>query len=139
MITMQRETRNRLMNHIRVIYKNRNFFLHLWMLVFTCICFEGCRQDQPALKVKKMAAVLRDFHLVDAYAQHVPKAELFNHLLKNEDTLKRGYALVLARHQVTENELRSSLKWYESHPDLLDSVYQRVLSDLAIEQARMNR
>lgn len=136
---MQRDTFDGPMKHILAIYKNRRFFLPLWMLIFTCLCFEGCRQDQPALKVKKMAAVLRDFHLADAYAQHVPKAERFNHLLKNEDTLKQSYALVLARHQVTENELRSSLKWYESHPDLLDSVYQRVLSDLAIEQARMNR
>lgn len=111
-----------------------------FLLLFVVCCFTtGCRQERPALDVKKLAVILRDFHLADAYAQYVPKADSFTQVLKNDDTLKRAYALVLARHQVRESDLRSSLKWYEARPDLLDSVYQLVLTDLAIQQARMNR
>lgn len=78
-------------------------------------------------------------HLADSYAQFATAKDSLSHEIKNQDTLKWSYARVFQIHKVSENEFKDNLNWYKKHPDLLDSVYEKVLSTLAIYQSKQNR
>jgi hypothetical protein len=93
----------------------------------------------PSISPAKMSSMLTDMHLADAYAQFSTSKDSLSHEIKNEDTLKWSYARVFQIHKVSEKEFKDNLNWYKKHPDLLDSVYQKVLSSLAIYQSKQNR
>lgn len=41
--------------------------------------------------------------------------------------------LVLQKYEMDNGEFFDSYKWYQSHPEILDSIYQRVITELNIE------
>ena len=78
-----------------------------------------------------MTQVLLELHLAEALAQHIPKDSLQNEI-KNTDSLVIFTREIFTKNQVTEKEFLQSLEWYKSKPELLDSMYQNILSEIAI-------
>jgi len=78
-----------------------------------------------------MTQVLLELHLAEALAQHIPKDSLQNEI-KNTDSLVIFTRGIFTKNQVTEKEFLQSLEWYKSKPELLDSMYQNILSEIAI-------
>ena len=52
--------------------------------------------------------------------------------IKNTDSLVIFTREIFTKNQVTEMEFLQSLEWYKSKPELLDSMYQNILSEIAI-------
>lgn len=107
-------------------------------LLLLLACFTACRDAAPPLAPKKMGAVLLDLHLAEAYAQQIPRPE-GQISMRNEDSLKVFQARILNRHGLGESAFREATKWYTSHPEMLDSVYQNILSEIAILAAKENK
>jgi len=78
-----------------------------------------------------MTQVLLELHLAEALAQHIPKDSLQNEI-KNTDSLVIFTREIFTKNQVAEKEFLQSLEWYKSKPELLDSMYQNILSEIAI-------
>ena len=118
------------------IYLNRIFAV---LLSTGSFLFSACGTKMPSISPAKMSSILTDMHLADSYAQFATAKDSLSHEIKNQDTLKWSYARVFQIHKVSENEFKDNLNWYKKHPDLLDSVYEKVLSTLAIYQSKQNR
>lgn len=84
-----------------------------------------------------MSGVLLDMHLAESYAQQIPGNKGAD--LKNQDSLLRFNADILRKHRVTEAQFKTSINWYKQRPDLLDSIYQSILSEYIIMQAKVNK
>jgi hypothetical protein len=91
----------------------------------------NCNNNKGILTQKKMTQVLLELHLAEALAQHIPKDSLQNEI-KNTDSLVIFTREIFTKNQVTEKEFLQSLEWYKSKPELLDSMYQNILSEIAI-------
>ena len=85
-----------------------------------------------------MGRVLLDMHLAEAYAQQIPRPE-GQISMRNEDSLKVFQARILNKHGITESSFRNATNWYTSHPEMLDSVYQNILSEITILSAKENK
>jgi hypothetical protein len=91
----------------------------------------NCNNNKGILTQKKMTQVLLELHLAEALAQHIPKDSLQNEI-KNTDSLVIFTREIFTKNQVAEKEFLQSLEWYKSKPELLDSMYQNILSEIAI-------
>ena len=85
-----------------------------------------------------MSILLTEMHIAESYAQYVPKDSLATDM-KNQDSLKKYIAAILLENNTTEQTFKESIKYYTAHPELMDSVYQQVLSNIAVWQTRISK
>jgi hypothetical protein len=83
-----------------------------------------------------MRNILMEMHLAESFAQHIPKDSI-HFLLKNEDSLRQFNADILHRYSVTEKEFATALNYYKTQGETLDSIYQDLLNELSVRQARL--
>lgn len=95
----------------------------------------SCSQETKPLSTEKMSTILTEMHVAEAYSQFVGRDSLQSGM-KNLDSIKYFDAAILKENNTTETELRQSIDWYKNHPDLLDSVYQQVLTNISIWQVK---
>jgi len=113
--------------------------IRTYLLFFIALCsLVCCQTDKPPISIDQMSKVLLDMHLAESYAQQMPKP-VDHYTLKNEDSLRKYHAGILKKYQLSEKQFLQDLHWYTNHPTLLDSVYQIMLTDIAILQTRNNR
>lgn len=105
--------------------------LNYFFIFFLALLMVNCNNNKGILPQKKMTQVLLELHLAEALAQHLPKDSLQSEI-KNTDSLACFSKEIFTNNQVTEKEFLQSLEWYKSKPELLDSMYQNVLSEIAI-------
>ncbi|HTA83297.1 MAG TPA: DUF4296 domain-containing protein [Bacteroidia bacterium] len=78
-----------------------------------------------------MAKVLADVHLLQASAQ-------FGYSQNTKDTsVQLAYQTLWKKHNLTQNSYDENMHFYCNHPKLLDSVYEKVLSDLNRRKAEL--
>ena len=91
----------------------------------------GCaKQGGSHLSEQKMEAVLRDIQLAESYSMVLKNNAVAFSGGKDIDSLACYYKGILAHHQITDQQLEESLRWYVGHPDELDSVYTRMLPEI---------
>ncbi len=113
--------------------------LSIFFILLTLVGkFTACSNEDKILTLPELSQVLLDLHLAEAYAQHLPKDSLQRDL-KNVDSLNVWDASILKKHHVTEKRVSVSMEWYKSHPELLDSAYQKMLSELTIMAAKVDK
>ena len=98
----------------------------------------SCGEKPPPISSSRMTELLLQMHLAEAYAQQLPKDSL-QVSLKNEDSLLVFNARILKHYGVSENDFRNSMEWYKARPDILDSMYQNILTEIAILQSKENK
>lgn len=102
--------------------------LHLLPMLLLALLAIGCsRTPSPVLSEEKMARLLVDLELADAFATEQRLQRFHNDTLRLE--LRES---VLAKHHVNEATLDTSLRWYGAHLPRLIKVYERadsILSD----------
>jgi hypothetical protein len=101
-------------------------------LLIGCVAvMAACTTNEPAhLPAEKMQAVLKDIQLAETYSTMVVRDSAHLNNEKNTDSLALYYKEIFQHHHVTQQEFESSLKYYEQHPDDLDSIYGRILTDM---------
>lgn len=110
--------------------KTGKCFTILFFIFFTVSC-----SKQAPVPMKKMSEILLRMHLAEAYTQVTPRVE--NGVsIKQEDSLLKFNAMILKEFNITKKEFNYSLDYYKQEPVLLDSIYQVVLSEIAILQAK---
>ncbi len=90
----------------------------------------ACNQkEEPPVSPVKMQEILTDLHLAEAYSMMVSDSL---HIARNKDkdSLAVYYKDILAHHKLTEAEFLKGLDWYKQHPNLLDSVYAEVVTEM---------
>jgi hypothetical protein len=110
-------------------------YLFLFSTLFIFFA-NACKEKEPTLSIKTMSSVLKDMHIAEAYAQHMKK-DSTNPTIKNADSLFVYNAEILEKHHLNEKEFYKNIDWYKNHPELLDSIYQNILTEIAIYQTSM--
>lgn len=80
-------------------------------------------------------------HLAESYTKSIPRTQTIPDstgviLFTPEDSLLKYNAMILKEFGISKTEFQNSLDHYKKDPVLLDSIYQMILSDIAIMQAK---
>jgi hypothetical protein len=90
--------------------------------------FVGCTDKTPKglLEIHKMQDILTDLLLAEGFTENFL---LLDTSKKRDEWLAGEYSKVMAIHQISQQQFRSSLDYYKKRPDLfkeiIDSVNQR--------------
>jgi hypothetical protein len=108
------------------------------LIVFVVIvAFSACsNKPKDLIPHKQMGVVLAEIQIAEAFAAtcfmaDTAKRKLINSTGKDLDTLKLYVAKVFAKHRITEAQYKSTLKYYQSKPSDLDSIYAIALDTTA--------
>jgi hypothetical protein len=100
------------------------------ILLCTLWC-ASCGRPTNVLPEKKMAQLLLDLQLADAYAiicYQSDTASVRNTFNRNIDTMKHYSALAMSKNEIDEASYKRSLRWYLDHPKEIDSAYSGALN-----------
>jgi hypothetical protein len=107
-----------------------------WVFVSAVLYLVSCASQEPDINPKKLKSLLYEMHLAEALAQHIPKDSL-HFTMKHEDSLQQYTADILKQHGVTEKQFQQSMDYYKRKPALLDSIYQEMLAEIAVQQTKL--
>jgi hypothetical protein len=120
--------------------------------------FASCGEKEPVIKVSieepedlipqdKMIQVIADVHLLEAALQYssprpasrqpfsiTPTEQIPQSLPANEKPLP--YYDVFAKYGYTRDQYERSLKWYAQDPVLYGEIYDEVINELVLRQAK---
>lgn len=97
-----------------------------FLLLFSCGNPEEKKVVIPAevLPKEKMAEVITDIHLAEAEAN-------LRTLPDSVSTEKLSFQKIFDKNKITKAQYDTSLSFYINNPQLLDSVYEKVLNELS--------
>lgn len=108
-------------------------FVIILLSLFGC---HGSKDEKPAdlIPEEQMIDILTDIHVADAivdnkYGQQKADLPLTNAL----------YSQIYKNHKITAGRYKSSYKYYEGHPELMDKMYTQVITELSKKQALINK
>jgi len=104
------------------------------LFIVLCLLF-ACKSDEgDGIPPAKMQKILYDMNAAEVYSGMVARepAMAFNRG-KNSDSLALYYNEILAHHKVSREQFDKSMTWYKSHPDRLDSIYNKMVTQLSKE------
>lgn len=98
----------------------------------------ACSDQKPRIPGRiipqeKMAQVLTDIHLAEAYVTSG---------LQNDSSEIKGpdyYPFIFKKYGIDEKTFRESFDFYLLHPKLLDKVYQDVMDEMAKKEAEAGK
>lgn len=109
----------------------RNSLITTGLLLIHTLFLYACNDSKEKAPIDryKMKEILIDIHLAEAYSGLIPNDSFRMPQLnsKNKDTLAKLYTAILAKHQITMEELNKALSWYGNRPGENDSVYALVV------------
>lgn len=107
--------------------------LPLALLYFLLSCHNKKDTVFPAgiVQPDTMASILADAHVIQAAAQlgYSPDA--------TDTSIDEAYLHMWEKHHLTEEEYNNNMKFYCNHPQLLDSVYEKVLNNLSQQKVEL--
>lgn len=99
------------------------------LLAFMCGVPACNKANEEHLQPQKMEGILVDIGLAETYSTMVnDSAHHFG--VKNIDSLAKFYNEILAHHNVTIDQFRTSLDWYKHHPEDMDTLYNHVAASM---------
>lgn len=100
----------------------------LFLAAAASLILLSCNRDPAPIPRAKMAEVVRDVHLAEAWASIAGPDSLRSVVTRrNLDSLALYYRQIFRRHGVTLQDFSEAYAWYKARPGELDSVYTRVL------------
>ena len=109
------------------------------LFIIILISLSGChgpKDEKPAdlIPEEQMIDILTDIHVADAivdnkYGQQKVDLPLTNAL----------YSQIYKNHKITAARYKSSYKYYEANPELMDNIYTQVITELSKKQALLNK
>jgi hypothetical protein len=109
------------------------------LFIIILLSLSGCggiKDNKPAdlIPEEKMIEILTDIHIADAvveqkYTTQKPDLPLTNAL----------YTRIYKNYGITAARYKSSYKYYEAHPALMDKIYTQVITELSKKEALLNK
>jgi len=96
-----------------------NRFLICALTCLLLISCSGSKVPKDVLPPQKMQAVLWDAMLADEMADYYVRKDSLNALSKHAEL----YQQVFTIHKISKDDFKKSLRFYESHPDLLKPIF----------------
>jgi Domain of unknown function (DUF4296) len=115
----------------------QNIFFGIYLILVLNV---SCKPKPQLIPMSKMALVLAQMHIADAYCGIIYTADSNkNNLRKNTDSLKKYYNLINAKYDISEKDFMYSLTYYNNDYKKIDSLYalvQKALNPAAIDSVK---
>jgi hypothetical protein len=117
--------------------------IKIYILLIALFLGSSCKKEAP-IPIKKMSKILLKMHLAEGYTRAIPKSQTDTDSIagtapySHNDSLLKYNAMILKEFKITKSEFQKSLDYYKQKPVLLDSIYQIILTDIAVLQANNN-
>jgi hypothetical protein len=103
------------------------------LLLVVALCFlVRCVQPpsaNPSIPESKLIPILKEIMIIEAGVSHIPSLKD----REKDSIMSIHYKALLNRHQVKAEALESSIAAYRKHPELMDSLYGRLLREFTPE------
>lgn len=104
------------------------------LIVVLSVILFSCGEDKkkqieiPAgvLAKEKMAEVIADIHIAEAEESLTPPSDTAIN--------KFDFQKIFEKNKISKTQYDSSLMFYTAHPELLDTVYEKVMNKLSLMQ-----
>lgn len=103
---------------------------YLLPVFFAIMIFASCKKERPHLPKEKMKQVLNDLFIAESYSTAIGQDSTRPGAKRNTDSLARFYEEIFHHHQVSREDFNYSIRWYEEHPEDLDSLFNDMIKDL---------
>lgn len=96
----------------------------------------GIKDNKPAdlIPEAQMIEILADIHVADAVVDNKYGTQKADLPLTNA-----LYTQIYKNHKITAARYKSSYKYYEAHPGLMDKIYTQVITELSKKEALLNK
>ncbi len=103
-----------------------------FLLFLACLGACTSRPEPPPdiLPRDKLLEVMVDFQMVEAAVQSAKSQG------EAGQTARYYYDMVLEKHQITREQFRQSIQWYQDHMAAMDSLYSDLIDSLSGLQSR---
>lgn len=97
-------------------------------IAFFVLLSVACRHrlGNDHLPQQEMQKILLDINLAEVYSINI-KDSVHRSSIKNTDSLSVFYKTIFDHYKITPEQFNNSLEWYKSHPEELDSVYDKMI------------
>jgi len=112
-------------------------FALIIILLITGSCSE--KKERPPIPLKEMQLLMVDIHMAEAYSVGKYPDSLKKKFDKNPDSLGVYYAIVLRHHNIRLDQFKAAISWYKQHPEMLDTLYNKVLDRVNEMQAEQDK
>ncbi|ETZ21035.1 DUF4296 domain-containing protein [Pedobacter sp. V48] len=100
----------------------KNFIYTAFLFLFVAGCKPGIPSD--IIQPDKMALVLHDIHIVDAYITTIPNIDT------SRTMAAAYYSGIYKRYEIDSALYGKSMAYYSQHPKVLDGIYDKVTKGL---------
>jgi len=100
----------------------KNFIYTAFLFLFIAGCKPGIPSD--IIQPDKMALVLNDIHIVDAYITTIPNMD------SSKTIAASYYKGIYKRYEIDSALYGKSMSYYSKHPRVLDEIYDKVTKGL---------
>ena len=109
--------------------------LFIIILFSICSCTHiGDAKPADLIPQDQMIQILADVHVADALVEHK-----FGQQIPNLPLTNALYTRIYQNRHITAAQYKSSYKYYEMHPQLIDNIYTQVITELSKREAVMNK
>jgi hypothetical protein len=107
------------------------------ILIVLLICQSGCKSlpDNPPVPSEKMSKILLDMQIAETYSLGLGDS-VTNKFEKNYDSLGVFYRSIFKKYDVSFEDFKDAMKWYEERPPKMDSLLSNVLTQLSETKAK---
>jgi hypothetical protein len=97
----------------------------------------GCKSlpDNPPVAPDKMSKILLDMQIAETYSLGLGDS-VTNKFEKNYDSLNVFYRSVFNKYDISFEDFKDAMKWYEARPLKMDSLLSNVLNQLSEIKAK---
>ncbi|MFN3445230.1 MAG: DUF4296 domain-containing protein [Bacteroidia bacterium] len=104
--------------------------------VMFCACSNPNQNQLPAnvLTQQQMEAVLYDMHLAEGLLTTEPKG--------GDTTARRAlgmYEQIYKKHNITPEQFKASYQYYTNNPVVFDSVYNKIIERLSVQESILRK
>jgi len=94
----------------------------------------GDQKPVDLIPQKNMVDILVDIHVADAVVEHK-----FGPTTTNIAMTNALYNRIYQNYGITAAQYKTSYKYYEAHPDIMDKMYTQVITELSKKEAELSK
>lgn len=93
------------------------------MFIFFTLCSCGEQDELPTIPIETMSKIMGDVHMAEGALLNVPYAR--------KDSMRIVYyEQIYEIHGVSEESFRQDIEYYQTHPKVMEGLYEIVIKNL---------
>ena len=110
----------------------KNIYFLFLLILFSCS--EKQNTDENIISKEKFTNILEKIHLVESEFQ----LNKINNTERYKNKLSSDYQEIFSEYNVSKTDFENTLQYYSERPELLENMYEEILSNLKEKRTQLN-